>query len=168
MSRSLSIDGQTLRQVMGRFATGVTVVTTRSGEQPFGMTANAVCSVSLDPPLVLVCVAHKARTHALIRDTRAFTLSILAHDQQPMAERFARPADPSQFEGVALQDPGVPTAGPVLDGALGYLDCRLVAAHEAGDHTIYVAEVQAAAVLAEAGPVLFYRGRYRKIAGEIA
>lgn len=158
-SKTLS-DG--LREVMGTFATGVTVMTTTVDGQPHGMTANAVSSVSLDPALVLVCVDRGTVMSEAVRAGGCFALSVLADDQRELSNRFADPSRPTghpQFAGVAARAEA--TGAPVLDGALGWVDCRVWAEYDGGDHIIVVGEVEALDTGDERAPLLFHRGRYR-------
>jgi flavin reductase len=154
------------RALMGRFATGVTVMTVRVGDVPHGMTANAVSSVSLAPPLVLVCVERTTIMAERIEEADAFALNILAADQTALSDRFAdgdRPEGDAQFAGLEVRD--APTGSPLLDGAPAWLDCRVWAVYDGGDHLIVVGEVVAVDEVTEAPPLLFYRGGYRELAG---
>jgi flavin reductase (DIM6/NTAB) family NADH-FMN oxidoreductase RutF len=151
------------RSALGAFATGVTVITTRGAEDEdaFGMTANAFSSLSLDPPLVLVCVISGTRGSETIQRNGVFAVNILSSDQEPISRYFAsrdRPGGLEAFREVAHAT-GV-TGSPILDGTAGYLDCRLSAAHDAGDHIIFVGEVVALAVDPERDPLVFHQGRY--------
>ncbi|MFB6233004.1 MAG: flavin reductase family protein [Haloarculaceae archaeon] len=156
----MSVDGDSFRRIMGTFATGVTVLTLPG--EPHGMTANAVSSVSLDPPLVLVCVDHDTECYErLTGDADAYCLTILAEDQRDIGEYYADmlelEADP--FESRATRTAA--TGAPIFENGLAYLDCSVEAAHEAGDHTIYVGRVEAGEVLdADADPLLFFRGQW--------
>jgi len=128
-----------LRHVFGAFATGVTVVTA-GGDLAHGMTANSFTTVSLDPPLILVCVGRDALMHEVLEQRPAFAVSILAADQSEVARYFAdkrRPLGPEQFDAVSWS-PGAHSGAPLIDGALAHLECELDRSHEAGDHTIYV------------------------------
>jgi flavin reductase (DIM6/NTAB) family NADH-FMN oxidoreductase RutF len=150
---------------MSNFATGVTVLTTRTADGVMhGMTANAVTSVSLDPPLVLVCVDRGARTHRYIEESRAFALNILSEDQRHLSERFARrdAEGPSLWVGLSLR-PGA-TGSPVILDTIAYVDCRLFAAYPGGDHTIFVGEVVDLGVLSDKPPLLFFRSGYTGVA----
>ncbi len=165
VSKPLQMDQSGLRQAMGRFATGVTVVTTRLGEELHGMTANAVTSVSLQPLLALVCVDKAAHLHDALRRSGIFGLSVLAREQEPLARRFsddARAHDTSDFGGVGVFE--VATGAPLIAGCLSYVDCRVVEAIEGGDHTIFLGEVQALGVAEHGAPLLFYAGRYTGLA----
>jgi flavin reductase (DIM6/NTAB) family NADH-FMN oxidoreductase RutF len=151
-----------LRRVLGHFATGVTVVATRHiGGGACGLTANAFTSVSLDPPLVLVCVDQGSATFACLRENRFFAASFLAQDQHPLSHRFAQRRD-DKFEGVPFRAGG--TGAPILEGALAHVECRTEAEYEGGDHTILVGRVVAAGVGPESTPLVFYRGAYSTVA----
>lgn len=132
-----------LREVMGQFATGVTVITAGTGANCHGMTANAFTSVSLDPPLVLCCVSRAARMHEVIMSAQSFAISILAAEQQAEAKHFAdwkRPSGMAQFASVAWER-GHRTGAPLLKGALAWLECELFKCYEAGDHSIFLGQV---------------------------
>lgn len=135
-------DGRAMRDVMSRFATGVTVLTV-GGEQVHGMTANAFTSVSLDPPLVLCCVANKAWMNAAIISAGSFGVSVLGADQESVARYFAdrrRPMGEAQFAGGDWL-PGPQTGAPVLATALAWLECDLVQVRDGGDHSIFLGQV---------------------------
>jgi flavin reductase len=154
----------TLREVMRWFPTGVTVLTT-GGPDCHGMTANAVSSVSLTPPLVLCCVHRAARMHGAITASRSFAISLLGADQEDLARHFAdpgRPAGPAQFEAVAWR-PGPVTGAPLLDGALGWLECELCEVHEGGDHSILLARVLAGSRATPGGALVFVGGSYDRV-----
>ena len=154
------IDSAHFRTVLGHFATGVTVVTGHGPDGPSGMAANSFTSVSLDPPLVLVCMAHSSTTWPAIRDSRHFAVNILGEHQEDTCRRFgAKTGD--RFEGVGWE-PGR-TGSPVLQGAIAYVDCVIEAEHEAGDHVIVVGRVVALGLPAEGGPLLFWRGGYASL-----
>jgi flavin reductase (DIM6/NTAB) family NADH-FMN oxidoreductase RutF len=154
------------RRVLGHFATGVTVVTTCDAQgRPAGLTASAFTSVSLTPPLVLVCVARDAQSYAALSASDRFAVNILASGQEAVSQRFASPPAANgweKFEGVAHK-PG--TLGlPVLEGALAHLECSRVHAYPGGDHTIFVGQVEAAGCQSDgAEPLLYYRGRYGRL-----
>jgi flavin reductase (DIM6/NTAB) family NADH-FMN oxidoreductase RutF len=164
-SSPLMVATQTeFRSALGSFATGVTVITVDYEGEVHGMTANAFSSVSLDPPLVLVCVDHRARTHAHLHARKRFGVNVLAHDQQIISEYYARPAQDHRH---AEQEAGAhfdrtAHGTPVLNGALAYLECRLHSSQDAGDHTIFIAEVEEV-VVRGGDPLLYYRGEYRTI-----
>lgn len=137
----MPISAETFKDAMSQFATGVTIVTTRAGGVVHGLTANAVTSVSLDPMLVLVCIAKDLRSHAMIEDSGVFAVNILNLGQRPLAERFAGliPDVEDRFEGIAYET--AETGSPILHDVLAWLDCRIWASYDGGDHTIFVGEV---------------------------
>jgi flavin reductase (DIM6/NTAB) family NADH-FMN oxidoreductase RutF len=150
------------RAALGRFASGVTVITveTPTGEV-HGMTANAFCSVSLRPPLVLVCIDHLAETYLHIRERRQFGVSVLKEEQEALSEFFADPErnhDAAYRLGIRYRP--MQSGVPVLQDALANLDCSVVHDYQGGDHTIFVGEVQEVNA-AEGAPLLYFRGRYR-------
>ncbi len=149
------------RAALGRFATGVTVITveTPTGEV-HGMTANAFCSVSLRPPLVLVCIDHLAETYLHIRERRQFGVSVLKEEQEALSEFFADPERDHAAYRLGIQYHSMRSGTRVLQNALANLDCSVVHDYEGGDHTIFVGEVREV-VVAEGAPLLYFRGRYR-------
>jgi flavin reductase (DIM6/NTAB) family NADH-FMN oxidoreductase RutF len=163
----MAISKDEFRHALGHFATGVTVITVvRGPEQVHGMTANAFASVSLDPPLVLVCVEHTARSFPLLREQRRFGVNVLREDQLALARYFAdatQDHETAQHLGVRYE---TSTRGtPLLADCLARLECALVATHEAGDHTIFVAAVEEVSVR-EGRPLLFYRGKFPSLERE--
>jgi len=155
------------RKTLGCFATGVTVITVDREGEVHGMTANAFASVSLDPMLVLVCVDHRARTHAHLHEKKRFGINVLSELQRAISEYYARSTETHQHaEDAGARFDRTRHGTPVLYGALAYLECRLQTAHEAGDHTIFIAEVEDV-VVREGEPLLFFRGKYQKIGKEI-
>lgn len=152
------------RRAMAYFATGVTVITVDYEGEVQGMTANAFTSVSLDPMLVLVCVDHNARTHAHLHAKKRFGINVLSEQQQAVAEHYARvDRDPARAEEEAGASFDRTQHGtPVLHGALAYLECRLQTAQDAGDHTIFIAEVEDL-VIRGGKPLLYFQSVYRTI-----
>lgn len=153
-----------LREVMGRFATGVTVLTA-GGEQGHGMTANAFTSVSLDPPLALCCVGRQARIHDAIVSTGGFGVSLLGADQQQLARYFAdrrRPSGIAQFDAVEWT-PGPSTGAPLLAGALAWLECELTEVYPGGDHAIFLGEVLTSGQGQSGDALLFFEGAYHHL-----
>ncbi len=130
------------RHVMRKFATGVTVLTVRDGDHIHGMTANAFASVSLSPTLVLVCVLKDSTTHAFVSHAGNFAMNILSAEQETIARRFAKQIVVSTDPFADIAYHATATGAPILDDCVAYVDCRVVAAHEAGDHTIFVGEVK--------------------------
>src|SRR5262244_4120246 len=161
---SMSVTQAEFRGAMGTFATGVTIITVDFEDEVHGMTANAFTSVSLDPMLVLVCVDRSARTHAHLHAKKRFGVNVLAECQRAISEYYARP---ERTHERAEQEAGArfkrtAHGTPVLDGALAYFECRLHSVQDAGDHTIFIAEVEEV-VLWEGRPLLFHRGKYHEI-----
>lgn len=162
----MSVTEARFRHVMGHLAGGVAVVTSRaSGGSRCGLTATAVCSVSLDPPLVLVSVDRDSRTHEAIEASGHYAVNLLAAEQEDLAERFAT-KDPEKFAGLEVRTAS--TGAPVLAACLGYLDCEVTRDVPAGDHTLFVGRVEAAAIQRdEVGrPLIYHLGRYGTLAGE--
>ncbi|MGH7781085.1 MAG: flavin reductase family protein [Candidatus Binataceae bacterium] len=156
----MPIEKNELRRVMGHFATGVTVITSlRASGEMHGLTANAFSSVSLVPPLLLVCVDKKSDSYPCFEETRIFTVNILAADQETLSRKFAVSGG-NKFEGVSYHIGA--NGAPILDGAVAYLECRLSACLDAGDHTVYLGEIEQAETH-EAKPLIFFRGGYREI-----
>ncbi|MBP1689429.1 MAG: hypothetical protein H6Q34_2 [Deltaproteobacteria bacterium] len=156
----MSIDHTELRRVMGHFATGVTVITTRDVDgKPYGLTANALCSVSLAPPLLLVCIDKRAESYPAFERSGLFAINILGLGHEDLSRRFAVSGG-DKFVDVSYRS-GT-TGVPVLEGVLGVVECRVVAGHDAGDHTIYVGEVQHMEA-SQGDPLLFFRGKYRRL-----
>jgi flavin reductase (DIM6/NTAB) family NADH-FMN oxidoreductase RutF len=153
--------GRDFRDTMGAFATGVSVVTTRGEEHPHGMTVSSFSSVSLDPPLVLVCIANTSEGSGWITRNGVFAVNILSLEQEPLSRHFAskdRPRGADAFLSIAHR--AVVSGSPILEGAAAYVDCRLADSHTAGDHFIFIGEVLAVGVDLEATPLVFHRGRY--------
>jgi flavin reductase (DIM6/NTAB) family NADH-FMN oxidoreductase RutF len=159
------VDADTFRSVLGRFASSVTIVTVRDGAgQDHGMTVSAFASVSLNPPLVLICVAHSASMHDLLRgrgtDHSRFGISILSANQEAISRRFADEEETNRFEGIAYRRGE--SGAVLLDDALAHLECRVVQHYDAGDHTVFVAEVEYAEPR-HGRPLLYYRGGYAQL-----
>jgi len=156
----MAFDARELRRVMGSFCTGVTIITTRDDAgRPFGLTANAVTSVSLVPPLLLVCVDRKAESHVHFFTSKVFVVNILSEEQEQLSRRFAVSGG-EKFTDVACH-PGR-LGAPVLDGTLGHLECRIVETHEGGDHVIHLGEVDHAE-MRDGRPLLFFQGKYARL-----
>lgn len=156
----MPIDKQEFRRVLGHFAAGVTIVTTRGDDgSPYGLTATAFTSVSLEPPLVLVCVDKRSESHPHFHTSRVFAVNFLAVDHEHLSRRFAVSGG-DKFNGLAVR-PGV-TGAPVLVEALGYLECRAIDVLDSGDHTVFIGEVEAGDAR-EGEPLLYFRGGYRQI-----
>jgi 3-hydroxy-9,10-secoandrosta-1,3,5(10)-triene-9,17-dione monooxygenase reductase component len=146
------------RDVLGRFATGVTVVTAMSGDEPVGMTCQSFSSVSLNPPLVLFCPAKGSRAWPRIQRAGSFCVNLLAHDQAEISNLMATKGI-DKFAAVDWQR-SPSTGSPLLNGILGYVDCTVHAVHEAGDHYIVIGRVLDLAGTEAPAPLLFFEGRY--------
>ena len=151
-----TVDGLAFREAIAHFATGVTVVTTTHEGRPAGMTASAVCSLSLDPVLLLVCIDNRLATHRAIDASRRFAINVLGEDCEELARRFARPAE-DRFEGVALRENSDP---PVLTAAIAHFVCDLHERVPGGDHSIFIGEVSSCAAEPGRRPLLYYRSRF--------
>jgi flavin reductase (DIM6/NTAB) family NADH-FMN oxidoreductase RutF len=157
----MSVDAEEFKAAMARWTTGVTIVTARAGERVHGMTVSDFAGVSLDPPLVLVCADTSSNTHAVIAEGGCFAVSFLAAGQRELSDRFASKAlEWKRFEGLRCAE--AVTGAPLIPGALVGLDCRVEAAHDAGDHVIYVGRVEAV-VRGEGEPLVHYAGGYRAL-----
>ena len=160
-----TFSGKEFRSTVGAFATGVTVVTTRGEEHAYGMTANAFSSVSLDPPLILVCVISPSEGAEHITRNGVFAVNILTSEQEPLSRYFASRDRPRGQDAFAEVPHRVAASGsPILDGSAAFLDCRLHTTHEAGDHLIFIGEVLELEVADGHEPLLFHGGGYRLLA----
>jgi len=164
----MTLNQAEFRKALGAFATGVTIITLDLEGEVHGMTANAFASVSLDPLLVLVCVDHAARTHAHLHAKKRFGINILGENQRAISEYYARPArthERAEEEAGARFD-RTAQGTPILRGALTYLECRLESTEDAGDHTVFIAEVEDV-VVRKGEPLLFFRGQYHAIGNQL-
>jgi len=156
----MAFDPLLQRQIMGRFATGVTVVTTCCDGQLGGMTANAVMSLSLSPPLVVVAVDKSASMHGLLQKAKGFAINILKQEQEHLSVRFAQ-RGPKDFADLATKV--AQTGAPILADALAYVDCKLVEIAAAGDHDMFIGECLAGEV-GSGTPLIFFGGQYAELA----
>ena len=155
------IDAATFRHALGRFPSGVTVVTVRGDDdRDYGMTVSAFASLSLAPPLVLVCIGDDATIAGAVAAAGHFAVSMLSQDQEPLARRFAD-SDADRFAGTAVAR-GI-SGLALLDGAVAHLQCAIVARHRGGDHTIVVGEVIAASTVEGGRPLIYELGEYRRL-----
>jgi flavin reductase (DIM6/NTAB) family NADH-FMN oxidoreductase RutF len=153
-----------LRDVMSQFATGITVITA-AGEDGHGITANAFTSVSLEPPLVLCCVARNARIHEAILVARGFGVSVLGADQEHVARYFAdrrRPPGRAQFDAVDHWV-GSRTGAPLMSGSLAWLECELVQVYHGGDHSIFLGKVLSASRGSGQQALLYFSGGFQQV-----
>ena len=154
----MPVDPKSYKDALGRFASGVTVVTVEHAGEVVGITVSAFLSVSLDPPLVLVSIDKRARAHAALAAAPGFAVSLLAAGQEGVSNYFAGWKQPGQVVDLARTDRGA----AVVPDALAWLECTLHQAVEAGDHTLYLGLVEAITVR-DADPLLYFRGKYRAI-----
>ena len=155
------LDPKELRRAMGHFATGVTIITTKGADgTPYGLTANAFTSLSLDPPLCIVCVDRKAESFAHFYDSKVFTVNILTTGQEDLSNRFAKSGG-DKFTGVAT----IPShcGAPLIAGALAHMECAITDTLEGGDHVIHVGLIEHADIR-DGEPLCFFQGRYRRLA----
>ncbi len=153
------IASEEFKNLLGRWTTGVTIVTTRSGEKVHGMTVSAFSEVSLDPPLVLVCCDESSNTQLLMAEGGIFAVNILARGQEALSNRFASKEDEwRRFDGLSWDTEA--TGAPILSDTVAALDCRVVATHDVGDHVLYVGEVEAWRVDEAREPLLYQSGSY--------
>jgi flavin reductase (DIM6/NTAB) family NADH-FMN oxidoreductase RutF len=159
-SKKIGIGRDEFRAALGRFPSGVTVVTTKDAEGRFhGITVSAFCSVSLEPPMILVCIEKTSGSHYALLESEFFVVNILAEGQETLSNRFAS-TSPDKFDGVDYR-PG-PGAIPVLEDAFVTLECRLIHAYEGGDHTVFVGLIEKSAAKDE-NPLVYWHGNYRKL-----
>ena len=156
-------DEARFRDALGRFATGVTVVTALTDAGPLGFTCQAFTSLSLDPPMVALAPAKRSTSWPLIAAAGSFCVNVLAADQEWLCRRFARPggARADKFAGVAWQP--APAGAPIVEGVLAWVACSLVDVHDAGDHELVTGRVLDLGI-GEGAPLLFYRGRFAHLA----
>lgn len=151
------VDDAHFRQLLGRFATGVVVITVGAEDgRPHGMTANSLASVSLNPPLVSLAIDHRAELHALITRRDVFVANVLSSHQETLSRRFADPHD-DRFDGVGYSTSRI--GGIVLDGTLAHIECVRHQTVEAGDHTLVIGRVVGGSTR-DGRPLLYYRGGY--------
>jgi 3-hydroxy-9,10-secoandrosta-1,3,5(10)-triene-9,17-dione monooxygenase reductase component len=157
----MPIDAASFRRALGRFASGVTVVTARDAAgHPLGLTVSAFCSVSLRPPLVLACIDHRSDANAGMRESGYFAVSILREDQEHVSRRFAL-SDRDKLAGFVFAEGRQRL--PLVPGAIAQIQCRVRSFHDEGDHALWVGEVLAVAVH-PGRPLVHHRGEYRRLA----
>lgn len=154
------IDPDAFRSVLGRFASGVTVLTTRSGNTDVGMTVSAFCSLSLQPPLVLACVAKTADLHGMLPEGQRVVFNILSATQEALSRRFSEEEGSRRFEGIGFYRD--PHDVAVLDDVLAWIEAIVVEQYDGGDHSIFIAQVDGASS-SDLRPLLYYRGGYAEL-----
>ena len=156
----MPVDPGDFREGLSRFASGVTVVTTRDGDgSAHGLTVSAFCSLSLEPPLILICIEKGIRSHDALSASSHFVVNVLNADQMDISNRFASQVD-DRFDGIATR-PGIDGI-PVIEDAVATIECSRYAALDGGDHTIFVGLVEAISV-SDASPLLYFRSNYRSL-----
>ncbi|MGP4019629.1 3-hydroxy-9,10-secoandrosta-1,3,5(10)-triene-9,17-dione monooxygenase reductase subunit [Saccharopolyspora sp. 5N708] len=153
----LTPEPASFRRVLGHFCTGVTVVTGLDGPRPVGFACQSFAALSLDPPLVLFCPSRTSRTWPVLERTGRFCVNVLAQSQQAVSTTFGR-SGADKFAGLAWHP--APSGAPILDGALTWIDCRVEAVHEAGDHHIVTGRVETLGNPTNDQPLLFHQGTY--------
>jgi len=156
------------KQVMRRWASTVTIITTRADDVIYGLTATAFSSLSANPPEVFISVYKQTRTHPLIERSGVFCVNFLGPEMSDLSDRFAgRRPNEERFQDVRYRAEA--TGAPVLDDAIAYLDCKVARAFDAGDHTIFIGAVQAGGVQRpDDAPLLYFSGRYHRLGGPAA
>ena len=160
--RAMDVSQVDFRKVLGRFATGVTIVTTCDGERRLGITVNAFASVSLDPPLILICLEKTSYLHQVMLRNGFLAVNLLREDQEELSRCFAGHSE-ARRNFCDAPSHTVVTGAPVLDRSLGWLDCRIVNVFPGGDHSIIVGHVEALGA-SEGRPLLYHRGKYPHVA----
>jgi flavin reductase (DIM6/NTAB) family NADH-FMN oxidoreductase RutF len=158
----MPVDARTFKEILSRWATGITVVTCRRPGGIHGMTANSFCSVSLNPPLVLVCVNRQGHTHQYIEDQRAFGVHILGTGMEDLSNRCAGFLGEEAHWLEDVPHRTAATGAPILQGALAWMDCSLWGAYDGGDHSIFVGEIEAGGT-DEGSPILWFNRGYREM-----
>jgi flavin reductase (DIM6/NTAB) family NADH-FMN oxidoreductase RutF len=158
---AMAIDQRQFRDVMGKFATGVTIITTMVEGTAHGITANSFTSVSLDPPLMLFCLGRSSTNFDAFMATESFAVNILAADQDKLSTHFAM-FEGDRFDGTAWS--AWNTGAPILDGVVAAADCVLEARHDAGDHVVIIGRAVRAEGLSDAAPLLYHQGKYAGVA----
>ncbi len=162
----MAADAQSFKSALGRFCSGVTVLTLAGPEGDHGMTASAFCSLSIEPPLILVCVKKDNTTHGLLEQVKGFAVNLLSAEQLSISNRFAGwgfPEDQDKWADLEFTR-GEASGAPLISGAMAHLDCTTWAAQDGGDHTIFIGQVESASSFGERDdlvPLLYFAGRYR-------
>jgi flavin reductase (DIM6/NTAB) family NADH-FMN oxidoreductase RutF len=161
---TIELNVENMRKLRSLFASGVTIVTTTYQHRLKGITVSAFSEVSLDPPLVLVCIAAEAESHALLEASKVFAVNILSDDQEFLSERFAAraPLVNDRFEGVPYHTAS--TGAPILDQSIAWYDCKVESIHDGGDHTIFIGRVEAIGLGDESRrPLVYFANQYTRL-----
>lgn len=161
------IEPQAFKDTLSHWASGVTVVTAQAGEQRVGITASSFSSVSLEPPQILICVVKKLYTHQVIQESGAFGVHILQTGQLEWGMRFAGMIPELEDRFAGLNVITAATGAPILGDAMAWLDCKVAAAHDGGDHTIFVGEVMASKAGDIGEPLLYYHRQWRQLDADL-
>ena len=164
MRETGGVDAGQFRDAMARFATGITVVTAQARDGPHGVTINAFASLSLKPPLILICIEHGRYSLEVLESSRVFAANVLADGQEHLSRFFStdsRPEGPHAFDGIPYRRGRL--GAPILDGCLAVVECRVTAQFPGGDHTIFIGEVDAAEVFPDRLPLLYYDRGYHRL-----
>jgi flavin reductase (DIM6/NTAB) family NADH-FMN oxidoreductase RutF len=148
---------------MRNWTTGVTLVTANDADGPHGMTVSSFTSVSLEPPRVLVSLERNARTHRMVETSRAFGVSILSETQRDLAERFAGRIDDGEDRFADLEYGLTPNGVPFVLGSLAFLECRVVEAHPAATHTLFIGDVMGGRQLEDSSPLVYFHRDYHRL-----
>ena len=162
----MAIDPELLRQALRSWATGVTVVTSRVGDQVHGMTVSSFTSVSLTPPLVLVSLQMDTRTHGMVAESDVFAVTILCEGQQGISNRFADPYTDTDYRFAGVETYTLVTGAPLIGGGLAHFDCKVIHVQPAATHTIFIGEVVAVNILNDETPLIYFNRGYHTL-GEI-
>lgn len=156
----MPVSPKLFRNTLAKFCTGVTIVTTKSQDGLRGLTVNSFTSVSLDPPMILICIQKNGLSHSTLYECEDFVVNVLSEEQKELSDRFANPALDSEERFLDLNFRLSENSVPILAGNLGHLECRLVDRFEGGDHTIFIGQVENGDFCAGKQPLLFYDGGY--------
>jgi flavin reductase (DIM6/NTAB) family NADH-FMN oxidoreductase RutF len=161
MAGERRVSGEEFREALAHFATGIAILTAPAPDGPHGVTVNAFASLSLEPPLVLVCIERDRYSHTILEASGVYAINILAAEQEHLSRYFSsasRPEGPEAFHGIPYRLGR--TRAPLIDGCLAYLECRITARYPGGDHTIFVGEVESAETAPGRRPLLYYNRKY--------
>lgn len=153
------------RRACGQFATGITIITVHGPEGPHGMTANSFTSVSLEPPLILVSIDYRRRIYELLEGSDLFGISVLGEDHQPWSDRFAGRHGDIQGDFSDVPHMRTDDGLPLIDGALARFVCRRTAIYPAGDHALFIGQVEQLDHQSDGAPLLYFNGAYRNFGG---
>ncbi|MGC8542389.1 MAG: flavin reductase family protein [Vulcanisaeta sp.] len=157
----MTISSELLKAVMRNYPTGVTIVTTTYNDEYYGLTVNSFTSLSLDPPLVLIAIDKRLTSHEAIDKSNVYAVNILSDDMKDLAIKFATAPREERFSGLKVRT--AKTGSPIIEGAIAYLDCKVVAKYPGGDHTIFIGEILDAQIMNNKVPLIYYNRGYYSI-----